>query len=41
MDGCKMSKKAKPAHRKPAKKAAAKSKPKKKEGFFSRHFTEH
>lgn len=34
-----MSKKAKPAHKKPAKKAAAK--PKKKEGFFSKYFKEH
>lgn len=33
-----MSKKAKPAHRKPAKKTAAK--PKKKEGWFSRHLKE-
>jgi hypothetical protein len=36
-----MSKKAKPAHKKPAKKAAVAKPAKKKEGFFSRHFVEH
>jgi hypothetical protein len=38
MDGWKMSKKAKPAHKKPAKKAAAK--PKKKESWWARHISE-
>jgi hypothetical protein len=37
----KMSKKAKQAHKKPAHKAQHKAAPKKKEGWFSKHFSEH